>query len=379
MEKLSGIVNATCKFCQKVFEITASRLRKGEGKFCSPTCREEGKKNKISVCCENCKKEFFVTPSRFTRGAGKHCSTKCAGENRPRPGKSLVEKNCLNCATSFSVPTARAKKHNVQFCSKKCRGEHQTKSNCLLKVCLTCKKEFYNPPSKEKEGYGKFCSDVCRLNREKERKEIICTICNNKFLDILSSIRKTCSQECYEKLKNKDKILVSCFQCERELLKKPSLVRGDKVFCSQKCYSLGKLNGKIVLCSHCGNEVYKRLGSLESTKNSFCSQRCSHLYHKGDRCGSWRGGVTPERKKIRDSKQYKEWRTQIFERDNYTCQECGARNGNGKAIYLHAHHIKSFHNFPELRFEIDNGVTMCEECHKLTDNFGMKAKKDKSI
>lgn len=54
----------------------------------------------------------------------------------------------------------------------------------------------------------------------------------------------------------------------------------------------------------------------------------------------------------------------VFERDNFTCQFCEVRG-----VYLTVHHIKSWANFPELRFVVDNGITLCEECHKLTDNY----------
>ena len=52
------------------------------------------------------------------------------------------------------------------------------------------------------------------------------------------------------------------------------------------------------------------------------------------------GGITPERKKIRDSKEWQNWRQSVFERDNYTCRHCQKKNGNGKTIFLEAHHIK---------------------------------------
>ena len=69
--------------------------------------------------------------------------------------------------------------------------------------------------------------------------------------------------------------------------------------------------------------------------------------------------------------EYRLWREAVYARDNWTCQECGSRNG----IYLHAHHIKSFAKFPELRFALDNGVILCKVCHRKV-HAGQLAKGD---
>lgn len=89
---------------------------------------------------------------------------------------------------------------------------------------------------------------------------------------------------------------------------------------------------------------------------------------------NWRGGISPENMRIRSSQEYKLWRKAVFERDNYTCRFCGARNGNGKTIILHADHIKPFAFFPELQFDIGNGRTLCIDCHRKTDTYGAKRK-----
>lgn len=63
---------------------------------------------------------------------------------------------------------------------------------------------------------------------------------------------------------------------------------------------------------------------------------------------------------------YYGWRKLVFKRDNYSCVLCGSQNK------LEADHIKSYSKFPELRYELSNGRTLCNECHKKTDNYGGK-------
>lgn len=93
-----------------------------------------------------------------------------------------------------------------------------------------------------------------------------------------------------------------------------------------------------------------------------------NLHFKGDKNPNWKGGITSENKAIRSSLEYKLWRKQVFERDNYTCQICNKKGGQ-----LQADHIKPFCNFKELRFDINNGRTLCKPCHKQTDTYGYKA------
>ena len=93
-------------------------------------------------------------------------------------------------------------------------------------------------------------------------------------------------------------------------------------------------------------------------------------FKKGGNTGelnfNWKGGVTPVNQKIRASLEYKLWRTAVFERDNYTCIWCGDNKGGN----LEADHIKPFYLFPELRFAIDNGRTLCHKCHQTTETYG---------
>ena len=90
--------------------------------------------------------------------------------------------------------------------------------------------------------------------------------------------------------------------------------------------------------------------------------RTANKLKKGDKHWNWKGGITKERVKLWFSEEYKLWRKQVFERDNYVCQDCG----NKGRLNLEAHHKKRWIHYPELRFEVDNGLTLCKECHNKT-------------
>ncbi len=85
----------------------------------------------------------------------------------------------------------------------------------------------------------------------------------------------------------------------------------------------------------------------------------SHKGRTGEKASRWQGGITPSNTLVRNGIKFRLWREAVFARDNWTCQKCLTRGG-----MLHAHHIKSFAKFKELRFAIDNGITLCRECHK---------------
>jgi len=85
---------------------------------------------------------------------------------------------------------------------------------------------------------------------------------------------------------------------------------------------------------------------------------------RGSLAPNWKGGISRANLIIRGSLDYRLWREAVFQRDNWTCQKCGNRGGD-----LEAHHIKPFAYFPDLRFEVSNGQTLCRKCHQETPSY----------
>lgn len=115
-----------------------------------------------------------------------------------------------------------------------------------------------------------------------------------------------------------------------------------------------------------------KLGRKKGKRHSQETKIKMRISHRGkhskDKNNNWKGGKTEESILIRGSIEYKLWRKSVFERDNFTCIWCGDQNGGN----LEADHIKPFSLYPELRFAIDNGRTLCRECHRKTNTYGFK-------
>ncbi len=120
--------------------------------------------------------------------------------------------------------------------------------------------------------------------------------------------------------------------------------------------------------SHLGKETWnKNLKGIHlSPQSEFKLGQLSGKNH-----WNWKGGISREYKTSYYSTKYKAWRKAVFIRDDFTCRECG------KMGYITAHHIKSFAQYPELRFDLNNGITLCEKCHSKTDNYKGRNLKNK--
>lgn len=94
-------------------------------------------------------------------------------------------------------------------------------------------------------------------------------------------------------------------------------------------------------------------------------------FNAGANNWNWKGGISKLRPyRHNTTPKYVRWRSEILKRDNYTCKKCGKRQ-----CYLEVHHIKSYTHYPELRYDMKNAITLCKNCHRLTDNYAGRGAK----
>lgn len=165
-------------------------------------------------------------------------------------------------------------------------------------------------------------------------------------------------------MKKKQRISSICPIC-KVLFVHPFAYRKSK-YCSNKCWS--KRNPQVTVdCVYCGKLIWVYKSQVQRKK--YCSRKCyalnQRLIQKGANSHLWKGGATKENQVARTRAVYREWRLNIFDRDNYTCQICGKRSGSGKRVVLHAHHIEEFSENLDKRYDVKNGTTLCVDCHTL--------------
>jgi 5-methylcytosine-specific restriction endonuclease McrA len=161
-----------------------------------------------------------------------------------------------------------------------------------------------------------------------------------------------------EKLKG---ITLPCRFCGIKIYRSPSQIVNPTSFCHQACYVK---NAFSFPCNVCSKPVFTQPAQLKYRARSTCSPQCRRILrrqqaeHRRIHYGYTKHQID---RLARYSIEAELWRMDVFKRDDYTCQMCRTRGG-----YIEADHIKPWAYFPELRFELSNGRTLCRKCHNQT-------------
>ena len=258
--------------------------------------------------------------------------------------------SCHHCGADFQRKPSAVKKRSKQYCSLDCYKQDTMKR---ISKCELCGKET---------GNMRFCSSACwyEYNRlQTETVENICPICGKASMVAESKFRYTnghacCSKECGW-IRERRRLVKSCEECGIEF---ESHISAKRKYCSRECATAGLRKQVSVECANCGDTVIKTPSLIARVGRVYCGLPCARAHIRGENAAVWKGGVSNKLRRLRSSASFKEWRTAVFERDDYTCQDCGRRGAE-----LHPHHIKAFADYPKLRFDVSNGITLCLLCH----------------
>lgn len=212
----------------------------------------------------------------------------------------------------------------------------------------------------ERDAHGRLRRNLFRHN-PKTRAARACATCAREFSHRGSN--KFCSRPCSARSRVVTKVDLICLVCAEDYLVFPYRAASSR-YCSKACWGD---RGPKAPCLNCGGDFKVVVG----TSGKYCSRACSAGHMVGDRSAAWKGGRTLGNDRARFAKELREWRLAVYARDGYCCQDCGVKG------YLHAHHIKFWSTHPELRFEIDNGKTVCIDCHGLIHGRNFTPRPDK--
>ena len=167
------------------------------------------------------------------------------------------------------------------------------------------------------------------------------------------------------KKKRKGKVCVCSYdKCNKEFYQ-PQSNLGK--YCSRRCRGLACRSTITIICKTCRRPYETYISQLQWRGSGYCSNRCkwdSYKLKRGASSPSWKGGFSAKYDQIeRRRPKYVEWRKSVFTRDRYKCQ---IPNCQTTDHYVEPHHIKSWRDNPELRFEAPNGITLCRPHHYVT-------------
>lgn len=264
----------------------------------------------------------------------------------------------------------------------------------FMKVCKECGQlkllTNYHRQKKARDGRTNVCKE-CRYIVEKSRHKNICIVCGKEFTS-QDKKQKFCSLKCVgkwnsENLKGENspkynRVERECDYCGQTIYVQPNELETHKYhFCNLNCrnkwigeYRVGENSanwqgGKVVVkCSCCGKDILRYKCEESKSENYFCSKECEGKWKsentRGENSWNYNPNLTEEDRQLNEGRHsdfsYKRWRDKVFKRDDYTCQLSGKRGGK-----LNAHHLNGWNWDKEHRNDIDNGITLCEELHKL--------------
>lgn len=165
-------------------------------------------------------------------------------------------------------------------------------------------------------------------------RSAVCLVCGKGFKVCGKRVGKYCSGPCYGKAKSVEQTGAANTKYRSDVVR-------EKV------------------CKGCSATFRHRKGQpvVSFERQKFCTKACADV-HGFRRSGEAHPLYKPDSRRKNRRGKHGSWARAVLGRDRATCRHCGATG-----VELHAHHIKPFAEYPELRWELSNGITLCHRCH----------------
>lgn len=302
----------------------------------------------MDVICNHCGKKFHIRLSFYKKNKTKvfYCCKECMLIHK-HVDKVIVK--CDYCGKEIEKRVTEVSSHN--FCNKECSKKFTPTITLTCEQCgkdFTLKESYYKKQSKRGQT-PKYCSNKCRF-------------------DARNKIKKGTVKE------------VMCDYCGKSFFKsKTRITENGLSFCNINCkINYFKENHRVsVVCKNCGKIFSKNKYRYDNSKSHFCCQKCFDEYRS-----TLKTTYKNVSHHLRSSSEYEEWRRKCIKRDMYMCSKCNSKE------CLHVHHIESLFDICEKynmdidkikeseKFnDINNGITLCSNCHALEHPFVQRDEK----
>jgi len=216
-------------------------------------------------------------------------------------------------------------------------------------LCRACYNDAYHSGALPPKPAKPLIPKPPKRPKHTERIARSCGVCGATIMMQVAESNRTgtayCSPECRSR-----KVEHTCPGCGVRFLTRPQRLRvSQETFCSQQCRHATSIRRSYTErdCARCGAAFLASNWQIKRGRGKYCSFACL----KADRAVLFPSRLRPGQTT---------WRNAVLRRDGHTCQLCGTSE------HLHAHHIKPWATYPELRYRVDNGLTLCLSCHVLT-------------
>ena len=279
--------------------------------------------------------------------------------------KEKITKKCLCCNQYYEG-------RGQFYCSHKCSQKHRWKIGEL---------KGHKPSKDTKEKIRQSNLGKKRSNQTKDRLKLAWVKRKEKGLGIAWNKNKKCPRE-------KNLINRICQNCSKNFqVANYRVQNGNGKYCSMECVYVGiQKNPTQKMIEHRKKAQKIMAQSRIGMKHTLKTRIGISIKKQKIKSEKWTGFLKSIHHRIRNSGEYKQWRTKNHERDNYTCYKCKQRGGR---LHVH-HHIIPFSKIlnslkqwcdefnldlyeSALKFkplwDINNGQTLCKKCHKKTDDY----------